>query len=395
MHTSLKYDFPRIETLADVAKYIDNVDFKDSFYIHRKDWYTVVGYHVNFEHTFKWHDDDEFGSAIRRECRGLIFNSDNELISRPYHKFFNVGEKEELGIDQVDFNTPHRVYEKLDGSMIRPIPIDMKTGDFRLGTKAGVTDVAMNAETWVASKPNYNTFIRQMVTYGLTPIFEWCSRKNRIVVDYPEDRLVLTAIRDTIDGNYLTYDNLNALAQIHNIDLVKSYENNSEDVVHQVRKWNTDDEGIVIRFDEGHMLKVKSENYLQLHKGKSAIANERNVVELVVNDKVDDVVPLLSTDDADRLRKFQLAFWFQVDECVSDIVDTYLNEGGADITDKKQFATQFVSTLPRHIHHFMYGLHQGRGCKEMVVDAIKKSTNSIAKFEQGKWMWGNLNWYEV
>jgi hypothetical protein len=37
----------------------------------------------------------------------------------------------------------------------------------------------------------------------MTPIFEWCSRNQRIVVDYPEDMLVLTAVRDNIEGVYI------------------------------------------------------------------------------------------------------------------------------------------------------------------------------------------------
>jgi len=157
---------------------------------------------------------------IRRECRGLIFDTaTGKLLSRPYHKFFNVGEREETAINKINLYEPHVVLEKLDGSMIRPIPT--KEG-FRLATKAGITDVAMNAEVFIADKTNYRQFILEMIDDRKTAIFEWCSRKNRVVVDYPEDQLILTGIRDKENGNYVPYYKMASIASYANIPVVKA-----------------------------------------------------------------------------------------------------------------------------------------------------------------------------
>ena len=285
--------------------------------------------------------------------------------------------------------------------MIRPIPIPgSKYNEFRLGTKAGVTDVAMNAEVWVAQRPSYMEFIRATLANGLTPIFEWCSRKNRIVVDYPEDRLVLTAIRDRNRGYYLTYSDMERWANMLHIDLVKVLEfgydkyNQAQDLVDTIRALEGE-EGVVIRSDGGAMVKIKADAYLTLHRSKAALSNEKNVIEVVVNDQVDDLIPILTEVDAKRFRDFQRAFWLGVDDVASNMVDVYLAEGvgySSDSEGQRRFAVEFVSQQNRHWHPFMYGLRKGKNIKEMLIDSIKKALTSQAKVDKTRWMWGGLKW---
>jgi RNA ligase len=341
---------------------------------------------------------------MRRECRGLIFDTlSGRLLSRPYHKFFNVGERPELRMDEVDMSAYHVILEKLDGSMIRPIPVPHSdSNEFRLGTKAGITDVAMNAEVWVAKHPRYSDFIRMAIAHNMTPIFEWCSRKNRIVVDYPVDRLVLTAVRNNEKGSYVPHRTLRHFAEDYDLDLVKVINSDSDNIhelVDTIRAWESD-EGVVVRFDApratawqgaGHMMKIKADAYLVLHRSKDAISHEKNIIEVVVNDQVDDLIPVLTDDDAKRLRDFQRAFWLGVDEVASDMVDVYL-DGGVDIVEQKDFAQQFVHSQPKHLHPFMYGLRKGKGARDMLVDSISKCTVSQTKIDASRWMWGGLHW---
>ena len=197
----MNYTFPTINHIDDVIPHIED---KPEFKVMDKGLYTVINYMVAFEDTFSLiRERSHYNMWMRRECRGLIFdNATGKLISRPYHKFFNVGERKETQIDKLNLSASHIVLEKLDGSMIRPIPTPE---GFRLGTKAGITDVAMNAEVFIGDKPHYAKFINYCIENNLTPIFEWVSRKNRIVVDYPTDNLILTAVRHNTTGKYLPY----------------------------------------------------------------------------------------------------------------------------------------------------------------------------------------------
>ena len=396
-----KYDFPTIRHIDDVLPHIEG---RDEFKVMRKDWYTVVNYVVAFGETFDWDEGDIAGSVMRRECRGLIFDSvSGALLSRPYHKFFNVGERPELAMSEVDMSAHHVVLEKLDGSMIRPVPVPgSDCYEFRLGTKAGITDVAMNAEVWMANHSNYVEFVKMCLEHNNTPIFEWCSRKNRIVVDYPVDRLVLTAIRNNEMGSYIPVRTLQNFAKHYGLDLVKvvdSVSDNIHELVDTIRAWESD-EGVVVRFDApratawqgaGHMMKIKADAYLTLHRSKDAISNEKNIIEVVLNDQVDDLIPVLTEPDAKRLRDFQRAFWMSVDEVASEMVDVYL-DGGVGIDEQREFAQSFVHSQPKHLHPFMYGLRKGKGARDMLIDSISKSISSQTKVDASRWMWGGLKW---
>ena len=385
-----RYQFPQINSIDDVIPHIEG---RNEYKVSIKDWYTVINYMVAFEDTFQWDSNDPVGSSIRKECRVMIFNSETrKIISHPYHKFFNVGEKEETQINKINLYEPHVVLEKLDGSMIRPIPTPE---GFRLGTKAGITDVAMNAEVFIADKPQYAKFIHAMFDGGMTPIFEWCSRKNRIVIDYPEEQLILTAIRNTVMGIYLTYENMVELSEHWNIPVVKAVDGLAvQDInlfVKQVREWD-DGEGIVLRFNDGHMVKVKADDYVVRHRSKEAISQEKNVIQTVLDDVVDDLIPLLDEKDANRLKEYQRAFWDSVHHTVMDMNDLY-NGGNLMYPDKKEFAVNFVQKMILPIHApIMYAIRGGKPTIEVIKEMIRKSLTSQTKIDENRWLWGNLDW---
>jgi RNA ligase len=383
------YEFPKIKTIEDV---LDDLNGYDEIRVIEKDWYTVINYAVALEDTFEWDCEDPHSSSIRRECRGLIFDKQGKLISRPYHKFFNACEKEETQLNKINLYEPHVVLEKLDGSMIRPIPT--KEG-FRLATKAGITDVAMNAEVFIASDMDYVDLIRGLIEGGMTPIFEWCSRKNRIVVDYPEDQLILTAIRDTETGEYVPYAEMVEIAEHSGIPVVKAVDGLAvQDInlfVKQVREWD-DGEGVVLRFDTGHMVKVKADDYVLRHKTKDSISQEKNVIQVILDDSVDDLVPLLTPQDAERLKDFQHSFWSNVDAAAISLAIQFV-PANKKYPDKKDFAVEFVQKLEdSRLMPIMYSMRAGKNAHEAIADMIGKSLSTQTKIDQNRWLWGNLKW---
>jgi RNA ligase len=386
----MNYDFPQIKTIDDVLPHISG---REEFRVMEKEGYTVINYAVVFEETFLWDSNDPVGSAIRRECRGIIFNQDGELISRPYAKFFNVGEKPETQLNKVNLYESHIVLEKLDGSMIRPIPT---VEGFNLATKAGVTDISQQAEEFISDKPHYAKFIHSMFDGKLTPIFEWVSRKNRIVVDYENDNLILTAIRNTEMGNYLPHFNMLDLAEHWNIPVVQAVDGlavqNIELFVKQIREWE-DSEGVVLRFDTGHMVKIKADQYVLRHKTKDSISQEKNVISILLNDDVDDLIPLLTPEDATRIQEFQHAFWLSFEDVAGEIYDLYrqIDKGQS----QKDFALFAVSSVLPHYQPFMFKLRKGFPIKDLLIEQIRKSLSSQTKIDAARWMWGNLDWNHI
>ena len=100
-----------------------------------------------------------------------------------------------------------------------------------------------------------------MIEQNRTPIFEWCSRQQPIVIDYPEDMLVLTGIRHNQTGEYLSYQSMLKFGEALDIPVVKAFEGSAEsmqDLLDQVGPM-VGCEGFVVRFDDGHRIKVKAE----------------------------------------------------------------------------------------------------------------------------------------
>jgi RNA ligase len=318
--------------------------------------YTVFNYLVS--HT------DSFDCPIRRECRGLIFDKDGKVLSRRFHKFFNAGEKPET--TNVDLSQPHVVLDKRDGSMITPLVFNGTM--VRWATKMGVTDIGEMAYRF-ANKRNYYNFAIECHEAGWTPIFEYTSPKNRIVLPYKEENLVLLAMRHNITGEYASMVNLEADAKAHNIPLVDQFKGDLKTIEDQ-----SDIEGVVIRFETGHMVKVKTEWYCAIHMAKENILFEKNVIKLILEEKIDDVIPFLPEEDQTRIRNYSEVLLASVD-LVEYRIRTVLDDS-YDMS-RKDFAMKIAPTFPPFERNLMFGCwDKTRPVRAEVIKAYLKHTKS-------------------
>jgi hypothetical protein len=120
--------------------------------------YLVFTYTVPTGHSFPPlldAEDEVMRRRLRvlRECRGLIMSADGStVLSRRYHKFFNVSEHAETRSQTCAPLTEdnHVLLEKLDGSMIAPW-IHPHTGELVWATKMGINPVANEAGAFAAA----------------------------------------------------------------------------------------------------------------------------------------------------------------------------------------------------------------------------------------------------
>lgn len=373
----MNYDFPLIRNISDVLPAIEG---RDEFVIAEKEGYTVINYNVMMADTFPdvipellaaGHEQDDY-ARIRRECRGIIFDAETgDIIRRPFHKFFNVNERDETQGHSVDLSRSHAILEKLDGSMIAPFIV----GDKLIwGTKMGATDVAKPVEDFVDDR--YIDFAVRCIAMGYTPIFEWCSRKQRIVLDYKEDQLILTAVRNMITGEYIPLERTQ-----YNIPLVREFAPQTDmkaflQYVHDLE----DLEGFVVRFDDGHMLKLKCDWYVQIHKAKEAILQDRNIVEIILDEKLDDIKAHLPAEDRDRLTQFESDINKAINISVSDIrieLDSLLRNG----VDRKDFAMGRAQELDGYIRPIIFRLFGREDVSREEIDGLVRNTvrNNLTK----------------
>lgn len=379
------YKFPIIEHIDQIKEAING---REEFIIAEREQYDVVNYLVRKEDTFPSVVDEK--TAILRECRGLIFGKDGKVLSRGLHKFFNVNEIEETQSHHIDFSQAHTIQEKLDGSFIRPILI----GDhIRWASKMGITDVSMMAEEFVADKPNYKKFAYHCCYSGLTPIFEFCSRRQKIVIDYPKEDLVLLAVRNNRTGEYKSYQELLHLTKMFKLPLVKLFPIDDSTNIFNLVKGMTGIEGFVISFDNGFRVKCKTEEYCLYHKAKDSINLEKNVIATIVNDQIDDLLGMLPKEDGDRLHEFNKEFWMNIsktEEHLRQLYETlYIQECEMD---RKKFATtasQTVSPLHRSV---LFAMIDGVSPLDQILSIMKKNCGSSTSIDKIRPLFGNLRW---
>lgn len=331
------------------------------------------------------------------ECRGITFDAvTGDIVSRPYHKFFNAGEQPGTSIADLDLTRDHRILEKLDGSMLRP----MRTRDGKIlfGTRKGPTDVAAQVDVWVKNHPNYIDFCNRMLTGPVpaTPIFEWCSRQMRIVIDHPVDRLVLTGIRRHHDGSYLSYENMVALATMFNIDVVRAFDVSTKDRAFfaEYIRGLQDMEGFVIRFEDGlspQMVKVKADAYLEMHGTLDIMRSEKTVFECLIKGLLDDVKVRLRPDDLARVTEFEAAFFRAVGDRARECSD--LVQATAHLSRKDFALTVAVGHPAKSVLFQLFGGqdHSVAAAQAAIMNQLGKGTqdgNEIRAFLNAP----NLQW---
>ena len=375
----MNYRFPLIRHISDVLPHVEG---RDEFVVAEREGYTVVNYVVAMADTFDMTGPDDLGGAIRRECRGLIFGPDGALMSRPFHKFFNVNEREETQTHTVDMSQPHVIMEKMDGSMIRPILVD---GHLRLATKMGVTSVAMDAEAWLAAQDRrLKEWLRTMVDLGLTPLFEWVSPFNQIVLAYEAADLVYLGTRDNLTGEYA----MDISCPFNTVTQYGSVAGNLVDYIARQRGAEGR-EGDIIRFADGHMCKIKNDWYVRIHKTVDRIVFDRNIVNLILNEEVDDVVPMLPKVQADRVRDFERRFAERLHNTVEKY-DRYWNTVVASGLDRKRYAQEWMPTIKNRDPFaavYVFGRFGDRDGRAMILDHIEKHTTTNVRWDEcAAWM---------
>jgi RNA ligase len=246
---------------------------------------------------YNYTDKNTFETPLRRELRGIVFGENGHIISRPLHKFFNLGEKEETQIVKLDFTKPFNLLEKLDGSMIHNVCLNAEIGEYALKSKKSYdSDVAKAATDFVSKSKEWGRLFEVCTRNNVTAICEFTSPKNRIVINYGDNpNMTLLHFRHNATGEYLSIDSF-----ITNFEIgsVKKHNYKSIGELTNFLKTEKNIEGFVIDFGDGHMVKAKTDWYIDNHKIFSGL-RVRDVVELILDEKIDDIKSKISLNGGD------------------------------------------------------------------------------------------------
>lgn len=195
---------------------------------------------------------------VTLQCRGLIYDVDTEeVIARPFRKFFNYGEAGPLGETVLDPDEPVIVTDKIDGSL--GILYEDGAGG-AIATRGSFTsEQAQHAtEIW---KSRYAPTVT--VAAEITYLFEIVYPGNRIVCDYggTDDLILLAAVHKQTGDVFRHLSHLGwpgpVVTHFAHRTLAEALSASPRDGA----------EGLVVDFvNRDERVKIKQDDYVALHR---------------------------------------------------------------------------------------------------------------------------------
>lgn len=274
-------NFPEIRHIADVQPQVASL--KEIRFLKQPNGCTVGCY--------MFMDSGTFNTPEARECRGIAFDEAGLIVSRPLHKFFNLGEKESVSLSALQARTDLvAVFEKLDGSMLATAWIDNQL-HWR-SKKSFTADVVRLTQALTSTTHGHvQAFAAELAQKGLTAIFELMHPQARIVVAAEQPSLRLLHVRDNITGEYVSLDPhhfLHDRARHYGIEWAPRFEGWTLDQAVEALASMENQEGFVLQYANGDMVKLKCPWYLRLHRSVTFM-RERDVALLCLREELDDL----------------------------------------------------------------------------------------------------------
>jgi RNA ligase len=209
-------------------------------------------------------------TPVTEQCRGLIYDTTTgRVVARPFRKFHNYGSPQ---AGMLDLSATVTSLDKADGSLGILYPTGR--GTWAVATRGSFTsDQALHAT---------RVWEERYAAAGVSPyegetwLFEVIYPENRIVLDYGRmDDLVLLGAVANHTGRVISPSSLYRWTgpRVQEFDHVTLAQ-----AVAAPPRPNA--EGLVVRFEDGRMVKLKQADYLDLHRIITEIT-ERTVWEYV------------------------------------------------------------------------------------------------------------------
>lgn len=155
-------------------------------------------------------------------------------------------------------------------------------------------------------------------------------------------------------GHIIEVDMIQSFISEYNIPVVEQHGSVEEPkvfmkYVHELKNA----EGFVIRWADGHRVKIKAHEYLQIHKAKEAILQDRNIVELILEEHLDDVKAHLPAEDRDRLTQFENDFNQAVKTVYNNVINTLYGLVAIGM-DRKTFALEHSEEYDGYVRSIIF-----------------------------------------
>jgi len=160
--------------------------------------------------------------------------------------------------------------------------------------KSVESDVANEARVHFQNRKDVQDFSQKLLEKDYSPIFEYVSPANRIVLEYDHPDFYYLGCRNMISGEIL-------LSNQSPVEMPKTVNSPTvftpEQMVEYLKR--EDVEGVVVVLESGLMFKMKTDTYCRIHKVLDHFSPKK-IVENIINESYDDMLGVLTYHSLDN-----------------------------------------------------------------------------------------------
>lgn len=247
------------------------------FGIHEHEFCGIPSYLIIPAIDAKWNENN-------LNYRSLIINKKtSEILSCGWPKFFNSGEKPDCYPDP-NKHSDWTIQEKMDGSLLIA---DYVNGKFNMRTRGSSSYITQNNfkdfELLKEYYPDIVSFLEE--NNHLSLLLEIVTPNNIIVIRTPMVQFYLLGAIDKTTLKCLSLKEIENISHQLKIPTPEIYSFKTlEETIKTVKEWKGK-EGIVISYNNNqNRIKIKSDWYCWIHKIKSQLNSESNLIEFYANE---------------------------------------------------------------------------------------------------------------
>jgi T4 RnlA family RNA ligase len=320
------------------------------------------------------------------EMRGLtfVFRKDGSLYKRYLllDKFFNLEQTPCSMYSVVKDYKIKNIYNKEDGSIASfvRLPNGKVLGRSKTSFQS---DQAIEIQKIYEKDGQIKQFVDFCMDEDIVPIFEFVSPQNRIVVPYANTELILLRMRDNKTGEYLNISDYSD--KLDGISVAASDEGKTLEDLINLKNVIEGKEGWIIQFENGKMVKLKTNWYCDLHGlYTNDLQRENTLIKFIVQETIDDVLSQINDSTKEKEVEKITGIINRYIKNTSDEVDDLISKYSGDIKD---FAIKYSN---HKLFPIAIGvIRRGKDKITMIKDKILQETKDLMAAR--KWLSDNSN----
>ncbi len=302
---------------------------------------------------------------VTLRCRGLIVDNVGLVVGNCMNKFFNYGEP---NAKDIDTSGPVQVTDKLDGSMGDVI---FYNGNLVVATRGSFeSEQAKWAHSFISKDPELLDAFKVICSENVTAVVEIIYPDNRIVVDYGD--LTAVVLIGAI-GNYELTAGKQLWIPADRIyswpgPVVERFDSKSfEEALRIPPRINR--EGIVVYFENsGHRLKIKQQDYIEIHKFISNLTPKRIWNDLREGKSLEDLLEKSPDEFHDFVRKTVSTINNNKNKLLEEIEREFIALNTSQLQSRRDFA-EVVKNHP--LRGYLFLRLDGR--TDQLIDSVWKA----------------------